>query len=188
MVNITDDAALCESEAHEWLVREQLGVHPGLMTIHDQLVIERAQEERPAIALVMLLLGTGDLVSLGQAARSQSSPPLDISGLLKLLCHRVWGLCHMHPRGFVHGDLKLANILLGRAPKDLEVVMADFGTTSPEGIQRHVPGTTAYNPPEVCSAHTGKRCPLPYFMLHCFATVRIPACTVPPTDPSCLPL
>jgi hypothetical protein len=106
MVHSTDDAALCGSVAHEWLVREQLGVHPNLMTMHDRLVIDRAQGERPTVALVMPLLGAGDLASLGQAARSQLRPPLDISGVLKLLCHLVWGLCHMHARGFEHGDLQ----------------------------------------------------------------------------------
>jgi hypothetical protein len=48
-----------------------------------------------------------------------------------------------------------ANILLAGVPEDLEVVIADFGATSPEGIERHVPGTTAYNPLEVSSAYTG---------------------------------
>jgi eukaryotic-like serine/threonine-protein kinase len=188
LVNSTEDAALRHilrgSVAHEWLVHERLGVHPNLMTMHDRLVIDRAEGERPTLALVMPLLGAGDLDSLGQAARSQSRPPLDISGVLKLLCHLVWGLCHMHARGFVHGDLKPANILLAGVPGDLQAVIADFGTTSQEGTQRHVPGTTAYNPPEVCSAYTGQHSPLLYLMLHCFAAALIAACTVPPTEPT----
>jgi hypothetical protein len=63
MVNSTDDAALRhvlrESLAHEWLVCEQLGVHPNLMTMHDRLVIDRAQGEPPTVVLVMPLLGAG---------------------------------------------------------------------------------------------------------------------------------
>jgi hypothetical protein len=74
-------------------VCEQLGVHPDLMTMHDRLVIDREQGERLTVVLVMLLFGAGDLDNLGKVARSQSRPPLHIRGLLKLLCHLVWGGC-----------------------------------------------------------------------------------------------
>jgi hypothetical protein len=197
MVNSTEDAVLRhvlrQSVAHEWLVCEQLGVHANLMTMHDRLVFDRAQAERPTVAIVMPLppgggrgrLGQprpGSTLSVAPSARYQRGAEAPVPPGLGIVPHVRAGVRARRP--------KPANILLAGVPEALEADIADFGTTRPGGTQRHVLGTTVYNPPEVCSAYTGHRSPLLHLMLQCFATARIPVCTrtVPPTDPTCLPL
>ncbi|MFD3843247.1 protein kinase [Streptomyces sp. NPDC058642] len=65
------------------------------------------------------------------------------------------GLSHMHGAGWVHGDLKPANVLLGA---DGAVWLADFGlATELEGTHAYVPplGTLDHVPPEWWSQRTG---------------------------------
>ncbi|EGX58110.1 serine/threonine protein kinase [Streptomyces zinciresistens K42] len=74
---------------------------------------------------------------------------------VRLLRGVAAGLAHMHGAGWVHGDLKPANVLLG---PDGEVWLADFGlATELEGTHAYVPplGTLDHLPPEWWSQRTG---------------------------------
>ncbi|MET8976922.1 serine/threonine-protein kinase [Streptomyces sp. NPDC004539] len=74
---------------------------------------------------------------------------------LRVLRGVVEGLAHMHGAGWVHGDLKPANVLLGT---DGEVWLADFGlATELDGTHAHMPplGTLDHLPPEWWSQRTG---------------------------------
>lgn len=67
------------------------------------------------------------------------------------------GLAHIHSRGWVHGDLKPANILLAR---DGRVWLADFGLSAElEGTHAYVPplGSLDHVPPEWWSQRSSLR-------------------------------
>lgn len=72
------------------------------------------------------------------------------------------GLCEVHERGVVHGDLKLHNVLIDRCGR---LRLCDFGNSyiiSDNSDEISGGGTTAYTPPEaltnnVCSSDPFKR-------------------------------
>ncbi|WP_329179918.1 protein kinase domain-containing protein [Streptomyces sp. NBC_01477] len=81
-------------------------------------------------------------------------PPPDAGRILR---GAAAGLAHLHRAGWLHGDLKPANILLG--PQG-EVWLADFGLTAElDGTHAYVPpmGTLDHLPPEWWSARTGSQ-------------------------------
>ncbi|MFM9610549.1 protein kinase domain-containing protein [Streptomyces niveiscabiei] len=79
----------------------------------------------------------------------------EIPDPVRILRGVLAGLAHMHGEGWVHGDLKPANVLLGT---DGEVWLADFGlATELDGTHAHMPplGTLDHLPPEWWSQRTG---------------------------------
>lgn len=78
-----------------------------------------------------------------------------VADAVRILRGVAAGLAHMHDAGWVHGDLKPANVLLGA---DGEVWLADFGlATELDGTHAHLPplGTLDHLPPEWWSQRTG---------------------------------
>ncbi|MFB6935363.1 serine/threonine-protein kinase [Streptomyces chartreusis] len=103
-----------------------------------------------AIALVMDR-AEASLRQVLEAADSGSPAPEAV----RILRGVAAGLAHMHGAGWVHGDLKPANVLLGT---DGEVWLADFGlATELDGTHAHLPplGTLDHLPPEWWSQRTG---------------------------------
>ncbi|MFD4530991.1 serine/threonine-protein kinase [Kitasatospora sp. NPDC058397] len=105
-----------------------------------------------AVALVMERAARS-LQDVLAAAR----PGAPVPGAERLLAEVCAGLTHMHRGGWVHGDLKPANILL---MSDGTAKIADFGLTAElEGTHAYAPplGSPDHVPPEWWSERTGAR-------------------------------
>lgn len=134
--------------------------HPHLVRTREAVTVR--DPSRPALdgctALVMdraarsvqdLLSATGP-----EAPEAPASPGADAHRILRGVAD---GLAYLHGLGWLHGDLKPANILLG--PHG-EVWLADFGLTAElDGTHAYVPpmGTLDHLPPEWWSARTGSQ-------------------------------
>jgi hypothetical protein len=128
--------------------------HPNLVRTHAVCTV--AAPDHPdldgAIALVMdrAERSLQDVLDATEAGR----PVPDADRVLRSVAA---GLAHMHGAGWVHGDLKPANILLSA---DGEVWLADFGVAAElEGTHAHMPplGTLDHLPPEWWSQRTDSR-------------------------------
>ncbi|MFF2993438.1 serine/threonine-protein kinase [Streptomyces sp. NPDC057950] len=113
----------------------QNAAHDRLIKVLETLVV--TDEDRPdldgAVVLVMER-ATGSLQERLDTA-TDSEPLVDADRVITQICE---GLAHLHAEGWVHGDLKPANVLL---MPDGSVRLADFGLVS------RVDGTHGYAPP-----------------------------------------
>ncbi|MFG3055332.1 protein kinase [Kitasatospora sp. NPDC048239] len=128
--------------------------HPHLIRTLAVVTIDDPAHPRldGAVALVM-----------ERAARSlqdvldSARPGRPVPGAERVLAEVCAGLTHMHTGGWVHGDLKPANILL---MPDGTAKLADFGLTAElEGTHAYAPplGSPDHVPPEWWSQRTGAR-------------------------------
>jgi len=96
------------------------------------------------VGFIMELAKKGDLAGVGEATQS-----LPLAERLEVWKHLMRGgfrgLEKLHGAGFVHGDVKNQNFLLG---DDHEAKLMDFGTTKREGESKWS-GTSEYMAPEV---------------------------------------
>ncbi|WP_328430185.1 serine/threonine-protein kinase [Streptomyces sp. NBC_00443] len=144
-------AALSELVAREVRFSAEAD-HPHLVRTRAVCTVDAP--ELPALNGAIALVMDRAEASLRQVldAAGTGRPILDAVGLLRGVAA---GLAHMHDAGWVHGDLKPANVLLGG---DGEVWLADFGlATELEGTHAHMPplGTLDHLPPEWWSQRTG---------------------------------
>ncbi|MFE0349494.1 serine/threonine-protein kinase [Streptomyces griseoluteus] len=113
----------------------QNAAHDRLISVLQTLVV--TDEERPdldgAVVLVMER-ATGSLQERLDAA-TDGEPLADADRVITQICE---GLAHLHAEGWVHADLKPANVLI---MPDGSVRLADFGLVS------RVDGTHGYAPP-----------------------------------------
>lgn len=128
--------------------------HPNLVRTHAVCTVEAPDHPDldGAIALVMdrAERSLQDVLDATEAGR----PVPDADRILRSVAA---GLAHMHGAGWVHGDLKPANILLSA---DGDVWLADFGVAAElEGTHAHMPplGTLDHLPPEWWSQRTDSR-------------------------------
>jgi hypothetical protein len=143
--------------------------HPHLVRTHASLTV--ADPDRPGLDGAVVLVmdraehSVQDLLDAAEATATAPGGPGGsgaaargpVPGAARILRGAAAGLAHLHAEGWLHGDLKPANILLG--PGD-EVWLADFGlTTELEGTHAYVPpmGTLDHMPPEWWSERTGSR-------------------------------
>ncbi|MGA5495757.1 serine/threonine-protein kinase [Streptomyces cinereoruber] len=126
--------------------------HPHLVRTHAVCTVDAPDLPAldGAIALVMDRAEASLRQRLGAAGTGGPIPDA-----VRILCGVAAGLAHMHGAGWVHGDLKPANVLLGA---DGAVWLADFGlATELEGTHAYLPplGTLDHVPPEWWSQRTG---------------------------------
>lgn len=115
---------------HEQLVAGDLA-HPNILKIYDFMVDEGA-----ALLTMELLEG------LDLRAKVPERAPL--SCVLRWMTHAAAGLGHLHERGWIHGDVKPANLFLTRRGV---LKITDFGlTTAGAGSDRLLPGAITGTP------------------------------------------
>ena len=128
--------------------------HPNLVRTHAVCTVEAPDHPDldGAIALVMDRAERSLQDVLDATETGRPIPDAD-----RVLRSVAAGLAHMHGAGWVHGDLKPANILLSA---DGDVWLADFGVAAEmEGTHAHMPplGTLDHLPPEWWSQRTDAR-------------------------------
>ena len=126
--------------------------HPHLVRTHAVCTVDAP--DMPALDGSIALVMDRAEASLRQALDSAGTGR-PIPDALRVLRGVAAGLAHMHGAGWVHGDLKPANVLLGA---EGAVWLADFGlATELEGTHAYLPplGTLDHVPPEWWSQRTG---------------------------------
>ncbi|MFE6482879.1 serine/threonine protein kinase [Streptomyces sp. NPDC057757] len=124
---------------------------PRLVRLYETLTVD--DPARPALdgaTVLVLEKAEGSLAALlSRAPRPPAGP-----ALLGQICE---GLVQLHQAGWVHGDLKPANVLL---MKDGSARLADFNMAAEmEGTHAYTPAfsTPDYTPPELLWAEIGER-------------------------------
>lgn len=127
--------------------------HPHLVRTHAVCTVEAP--ELPALDGAIALVMDRAEASLKDALDDAAGTGGPIADADRVLRGVAAGLAHMHDAGWVHGDLKPANVLLGPGG---QVWLADFGLAAElDGTHAHLPplGTLDHLPPEWWSQRTG---------------------------------
>jgi pSer/pThr/pTyr-binding forkhead associated (FHA) protein len=119
--------------------------HPNIVEFHE------VGETGGTIYLVMERVGGPDA---GRVLKEKG--PMAVKTAVRLACHVLAGLGHAHANGFVHRDVKPANVLIGGVKGKRTVKLVDFGlarayvTSRLSGLtmQGEVGGTPAFMAPE----------------------------------------
>ncbi|MFJ8622552.1 serine/threonine-protein kinase [Kitasatospora sp. NPDC093550] len=128
--------------------------HPHL--IRTLAVVTVRDPDQPALDGAVALVMERAARSL-QDVLAAARPGTAVPGAERILTGVCAGLTHMHRAGWVHGDLKPANVLL---MPDGTAKIADFGLTAElEGTHAYAPplGSPDHVPPEWWSQRTGAR-------------------------------
>lgn len=138
------------------LIEREVDLHrrlkqPRLIRMYDTLTVD--DPARPALdgaTILVLEKAEGSLSALLAAQPRPAAGPV----LLAQICE---GLAQLHHAGWVHGDLKPANVLLMR---DGSARLADFNMAAElEGTHAYTPAfsTPDYTPPELLWSEIGER-------------------------------
>ncbi|MFE0806954.1 serine/threonine protein kinase [Streptomyces sp. NPDC058848] len=138
------------------LVEREVELHrrlrrPRLVRMYETLVVD--DPARPGLdgaTVLVLEKAEGSLSALLSAAPRPAGGAALVAGICE-------GLAQLHGAGWVHGDLKPANVLL---MKDGSVRLADFNMAAElEGTHAYTPAfsTPDYTPPELLWSEIGER-------------------------------
>ena len=146
-------AGLREAVREEVRFHEQAD-HPRLIRTFETFVVD--DPEQAAVHGSVVLAMERAERSL-QDVLDDAQPPGLVDGAQRLIGEICEALAHMHALGWVHGDLKPANVLL---MGDGSVRLADFGLARElEGTHAYAPrlGSSDFLPPEWWSERIGER-------------------------------
>ncbi|MCC5476703.1 protein kinase domain-containing protein [Streptomyces barringtoniae] len=138
------------------LIEREIDLHrrlrrPRLIRMYESLVVDDpGRPELDGATVLVLERAEGSLSALLAAAPRPDAGP----ALLAQICE---GLAQLHRAGWVHGDLKPANVLL---MADGSARLADFNMAAElEGTHAYTPAfsTPDYTPPELLWAEIGQR-------------------------------
>ncbi|MBG0853045.1 protein kinase [Streptomyces spinoverrucosus] len=138
------------------LVNREIELHrrlsrPRLIRMYETLTVDDpARPELDGATVLVLEKAEGSLAAL----LSRTPRPANGAALLGQICE---GLHQLHEAGWVHGDLKPANVLLMR---DGSARLADFNMAGElEGTHAYTPAfsTPDYTPPELLWSEIGER-------------------------------
>ncbi|MFB7929002.1 MULTISPECIES: protein kinase [Streptomyces] len=125
--------------------------HPRLVRMYETLTVDDpGRPELDGATVLVLERAEGSLSALLRAVPRPEAGP----ALLAQICE---GLAQLHDAGWVHGDLKPANVLL---MEDGSVRLADFNMAAElEGTHAYTPAfsTPDYTPPELLWTEIGER-------------------------------
>ncbi|WP_391648488.1 protein kinase domain-containing protein, partial [Streptomyces violarus] len=125
--------------------------HPRLVRMYETLTVDDpGRPELDGATVLVLERAKGSLSAVLSATPRPEAGP----ALLAQICE---GLAQLHDAGWVHGDLKPANVLL---MEDGSVRLADFNMAAEmEGTHAYTPAfsTPDYTPPELLWTEIGER-------------------------------
>ncbi|MDF4249633.1 serine/threonine-protein kinase [Streptomyces sp. WMMB303] len=127
--------------------------HPNLVRIREVRTVH--DPERPGLDGATALVMDRAELSLQERLESRGAEAGPLPDAARVLAAVGAGLAHIHERGWVHGDLKPGNVLLG---PEGEVWLGDFGLTAElDGTHAYVPplGSLDHVPPEWWSEREG---------------------------------
>jgi hypothetical protein len=144
-------AHLRELAERELELLSRLRSAPRLIRLYETLTVDDpARPELDGATVLVLEKAEGSLAALLSRAPRPAAGP----ALLAQICE---GLAQLHRAGWVHGDLKPANVLLMR---DGSARLADFNMAAElEGTHAYTPAfsTPDYTPPELLWSEIGER-------------------------------
>ena len=128
--------------------------HPGIVTVHDYGLVERACAHPSGLALAegtpYLVTDRADGGTLRQLIREP--PPPSWAEVRESLLAILDALAHAHGRGVIHCDIKPSNVLVTRSAHGARALgLTDFGIArrlDDHRTQRSRAGTPAYMAPE----------------------------------------
>lgn len=147
---LTQDRPVRESDSLQ--MKESFRLTHRLQHQHLCPHIQFAIDAHAGPFLVMKYFSGPSLLAILQTSQ-QAGQVLSLSEVLRVMTPIADGLDYLHLQGLVHRDIKPGNIVVGRRPRDVQLI--DFGLVEKfrllAPVDRQIGGTVHYLAPEVWS-------------------------------------